>query len=207
MRAAPWLLCIAAHAWTVTANVEKTIFVAPPPVELPNDQLALDIAHLDAFAPAHSSIPTLLETQLPVAFASSGAPRGLPSWYLLRDLEEGRRYEVRVCWPATVRSRKPARKRAATMIALRLAMANDAFVWPDPWLTTRCSRPPTSGWRRSHQRRYKALASSVPPFPAPAGAFDRNCPKRTRRGLVAPRLQCSFYAYKLQHHSTQTTRR
>jgi hypothetical protein len=98
MRATAWLCCIVPCAWTVTANVEKTIFVVPPTAASPNESLDLKSFHLEAISPNSS----LLETRLPVQFASAGAPRGLESWYLLQGLEEGRRYEVRICWPATV---------------------------------------------------------------------------------------------------------
>ncbi|KAF2243215.1 hypothetical protein BU26DRAFT_534209 [Trematosphaeria pertusa] len=98
MRAIAALLCIVTHAWTVNANVEKTIFVAPSPVALPNVRPGLDDLRLDILDAAHAPI---LATKLAVQFPTEPAPRGLESWYILRNLQEGRRYEVRICWPAT----------------------------------------------------------------------------------------------------------
>jgi len=93
------LLCTVTQLWTVKANVEKTIFLGPSPVALPNAHPGLDDLRLDVLDPARSLI---LATQLAVQFPTAPAPRGLESWYLLRGLEDGRRYEVRICWPATV---------------------------------------------------------------------------------------------------------
>ncbi|KAF2128852.1 hypothetical protein P153DRAFT_265987, partial [Dothidotthia symphoricarpi CBS 119687] len=82
---------------TVNANVEKTIFLGPRPVTLPNVPPSLDDLRLHTLSP----LQPILATQLSVHFPSEHAPRGLESWYLLRGLEDGRRYEVRICWPAT----------------------------------------------------------------------------------------------------------
>lgn len=92
------LSIVVTHVWTVNANVEKTIFVAPSAVTLPNVLPSLDHLRLHVLSPLHSILPT----KLPVQFPSKAAPRGLESWYLLRPLEAGRRYEVRICWPAIV---------------------------------------------------------------------------------------------------------
>lgn len=100
------LLCIVTHVfvvWTVNANVEKAIFLGPSPVALftvPNAPPTLDALRLDSLLPGQSS--AIVATQLPVQFPTVSAPRGQESWYLLRGLEHGRRYEVRICWPATV---------------------------------------------------------------------------------------------------------
>ncbi|ORY07168.1 hypothetical protein BCR34DRAFT_603996 [Clohesyomyces aquaticus] len=96
------LLSVVTHVWLVNANVEKTVFLAPPPPQLPlplpNVLPGLDDLRIDTLLP---TLNPVLATSLPVRFPSDAAPRGLESWYLLRGLEEGRRYEVRVCWPAT----------------------------------------------------------------------------------------------------------
>ncbi|KAF2146131.1 uncharacterized protein K452DRAFT_263728 [Aplosporella prunicola CBS 121167] len=73
------------------ANVEKSVFVAPAALALPHE-----LPPLSRLSPAKH-----ITTRLPVAFASTDAPRGRGSWYLLDDLRGGQRYEVRVCWPAT----------------------------------------------------------------------------------------------------------
>lgn len=93
------LLCILTSLLTVNANVEKTIFLGPDPALLPNVPTSLQDLNLDTLEPADHPI---LPTQLPVHFPTDAAPRGLESWYFLRALQRGRRYEVRVCWPAFV---------------------------------------------------------------------------------------------------------
>jgi hypothetical protein len=98
MRVLHGLLLIVTQVWTVNANVEKTIFLGPSPIVLPNVRPNLGDLRLHTLTPAQ----TILPTQLPVQFPSESAPRGLESWYLLHHLEAGRRYEVRICWPATV---------------------------------------------------------------------------------------------------------
>ena len=100
MRVVPLLLLCVAQLWTVNANVEKTIFLGPQPVALPNVHPSLDDLALPSLTPVGRSV---LETQLAVQFPTAAAPRGVESWYLLKGLESGRRYEVRICWPATVR--------------------------------------------------------------------------------------------------------
>ncbi|KAF2742907.1 hypothetical protein M011DRAFT_411578 [Sporormia fimetaria CBS 119925] len=101
MRAIPVLCCLVTCAGTVTANVEKTIFTAPASGDVSSSSIDLVHFRLDALSSAHSFIPSARRTRLPVQFPSPQAPRGLESWYVLQDLEEGRRYEVRICWPAT----------------------------------------------------------------------------------------------------------
>ena len=101
MRVPLWPLAAVTHVWMVNANVEKTIFLGPAAVQIPNDHPTLEDLRLDVLEPIHAPI---LETLLAVQFPTKPAPRGLESWYLLRGLEEGRRYEVRICWPATVGS-------------------------------------------------------------------------------------------------------
>ena len=98
MRVLAALLCIVTQAWTVNANVEKTIFLGPSDLVLPDVHPNLDDLRLHSLSHAQ----TILPTQLPVQFPSQSAPRGLESWYRLQRLEGGRRYEVRICWPATV---------------------------------------------------------------------------------------------------------
>jgi hypothetical protein len=97
------LLCLVTIAWTVNANVEKTIFLGPDTVTLPHVGPSLDDLRLHVLS--HSQ--TILPTQLAVQFPSEPVPHGLESWYLLQNLEAGRRYEVRICWPATVSACQP----------------------------------------------------------------------------------------------------
>lgn len=100
MRVISALLFIVSQLLTVNANVEKTIFLGPSAVTLPDVRPSLDDLQLRSL----SSLEPILPTQLSVQFPSDTKPHGLESWYLLSDLEEGRRYEVRICWPSTVSS-------------------------------------------------------------------------------------------------------
>ncbi|EDU46318.1 hypothetical protein PtrSN002B_007641 [Pyrenophora tritici-repentis] len=97
MRLAAALLCIVTHIGTVNANVEKTVFLGPSPVTLQNVRPGLDNLRLDILTPSDTVLPTHLRVQFP----TESLPRGLESWYLLRQLDGARRYEVRICWPAT----------------------------------------------------------------------------------------------------------
>ncbi|PVI08676.1 hypothetical protein DM02DRAFT_510508 [Periconia macrospinosa] len=97
------LLCILALAVTLNANVEKTIFLGPSPLTLPNvdhnsNLFSLDTLNIEILDPHHLYI---LPTRLPVRFPTETTPHGRDSWYLIRGLDDGRRYEVRICWPAT----------------------------------------------------------------------------------------------------------
>lgn len=85
--------------WTTLAhaNVEKTIFVAPPYIPIPQVHPNLDTLRLDTLSPAHGS----LRTHLAAAFPTEALPKGNETWVLLEGLKPGRRYEVRVCWAAT----------------------------------------------------------------------------------------------------------
>lgn len=85
-----------AAAW---ANNEKAIFLAPAPISLPNSGPSLEALRLDTLTPKHQT----LRRSLAVAFPSEAKPFGNESWYLLQHLAEGQRYELRVCWAATVR--------------------------------------------------------------------------------------------------------
>ncbi|KAG9195551.1 hypothetical protein G6011_00672 [Alternaria panax] len=97
MRLSAALLCIVTQLWTVNANVEKTIFLGPSPVTLSNVRPGLDGLGLHRLSPDL----TIRPIRVPVQFPTESLPRGPESWYLLRGLQHGRRYEVRICWPAT----------------------------------------------------------------------------------------------------------
>lgn len=86
---------------TALANVEKTIFLAPPPSPLSsstNINPDLSDLGLDLLSPENP----ILRTKLNASFPSTAQPYGTESWFLLEGLNPGQRYEVRVCWLATV---------------------------------------------------------------------------------------------------------
>jgi hypothetical protein len=87
------------YPFAVLGNVEKTIFVAPPPTTMPETGPTLDNLCLNKLQPSSPK----LRTPLPVKFPHKETPHGLQSWYILDNLSPGKRYEVRICWPATVR--------------------------------------------------------------------------------------------------------
>ena len=84
----------------VFANVEKTIFLGPEPVNIPNQQPSLSSLNIDTLTPEDWSLRTHLEAKFPTAESK----RGTSSWFILESLTEGQRYEVRICWLATVSS-------------------------------------------------------------------------------------------------------
>lgn len=92
------LVAIASLSTLVRANTEKVIFTAPDNVVFGDVRPNLSDLRLDTFTPTKLA----LRTALPVAFPTEQESRGLQSWYLLENLTPGQRYEVRICWPATV---------------------------------------------------------------------------------------------------------
>ncbi|PCH04562.1 Hypothetical protein PENO1_026800 [Penicillium occitanis (nom. inval.)] len=72
-----------------TANVEKTIFVAPLPWTIPAENAAIDDLGLDRLSPADY----MLRTNLNASFPTDGKPYGTESWFYLEDLTPGQRYE------------------------------------------------------------------------------------------------------------------
>ena len=85
----------------VLANVEKTIFLGPEAISIPTAHPNLDDLSLVPLSPLHPSYITRLNASFP----SSDAPKtkGSEHWFLLDGLFSGARYEVRICWFATVR--------------------------------------------------------------------------------------------------------
>lgn len=98
MHVSAWCLALLWSTLPVLANVEKTIFVAPASVAIPHHRPNLDDLHLVALSPLIRSI----RYQVPVIFPTSTLPEGAEIWLLLEGLNELQRYEVRVCWAATV---------------------------------------------------------------------------------------------------------
>lgn len=96
------LLCLSAVGTPLlaSANAEKTIFLGPAPVNLPQQSPSLADLHLDVLTPDDH----VLRTHLAAVFPTEERPRGAETWLLLDSLAEGQRYEVRVCWLATVRT-------------------------------------------------------------------------------------------------------
>ncbi|KAI3340351.1 hypothetical protein F4824DRAFT_418553 [Ustulina deusta] len=90
-----WISLILPYVW---GNTEKTIFLGPSPVDLKSKTYpTLDYLRLARLNPDKFTVRTHLKAEFP----GSGLRRGTPSWFVLHNLTEGQRYEVRVCWAAT----------------------------------------------------------------------------------------------------------
>ncbi|KAL4797438.1 hypothetical protein BDV19DRAFT_358785 [Aspergillus venezuelensis] len=88
-------------AFSAYANVEKTIFLAPPASSLPGTDIVPDDLLVGLQRLAHSN--GFLRTKLNASFPNpkDAEDRGTDSWFFLEGLNPGQRYEVRVCWLAT----------------------------------------------------------------------------------------------------------
>src|SRR5579871_4324873 len=86
------------QALFVVANVEKILFLGPSCLKLPTKQPILADLELHTLSPYHATI----RTQLRAEFPKNSSKWGEISWILLHGLSEGQRYELRICWAATV---------------------------------------------------------------------------------------------------------
>lgn len=98
------ILAVGVLAAHVAANADKIIFTAPEPVTYPLGPPSLADLGLDVLGPERLSIRTNLSRIFHGASDGKGlgTPPGVASWFLLDDLTEGQRYELRVCWAAIV---------------------------------------------------------------------------------------------------------
>lgn len=90
--------------YSVSANTEKVIFLGPSSLQVPVEHPTLEDLKLEALSPHHWSLRTHIRAEFP----TNSSKYGQSSWYLLHGLEEGKRYEVRICWAATVSTRSAA---------------------------------------------------------------------------------------------------
>ncbi|KAL2260779.1 hypothetical protein VTK26DRAFT_5133 [Humicola hyalothermophila] len=81
----------------ILANVEKTIFLGPEPVNARLSHSLLSTLTLHTLTPTNGAIRARLAAQFP----STTHPSGTATWLILDKLTPNQRYEVRVCWPAT----------------------------------------------------------------------------------------------------------
>ncbi|KAI0112031.1 hypothetical protein GGR51DRAFT_557212 [Nemania sp. FL0031] len=89
-----WILFLIPYVW---GNTEKTIFLGPSSIKIESTYPTLEYSRLIPLNPDNFAIRTHLKAEFP----SDEARHGKPSWFVLRNLNEGQRYEVRVCWAAT----------------------------------------------------------------------------------------------------------
>ncbi len=83
---------------SVLANVEKTIFRGPEAIQIPKAHPNLEDLRLESLTPSHWS----LRRQVVASFPNFTNAKGSETWLLLDGLEYNQRYEVRICWVATV---------------------------------------------------------------------------------------------------------
>ncbi|KAJ5676125.1 hypothetical protein N7462_009022 [Penicillium macrosclerotiorum] len=112
-------LIISLFAAIAQANVEKTIFLAPPATTVPSEEPDLDDLGLERLSPQSP----ILRAHLNASFPTASAPDGTDSWFFLENLTPGQRYEVRVCWLAT----QPTAFSLQTY-SLTAAIANEALL-------------------------------------------------------------------------------
>ena len=98
MRLLAYLQSLAWCIYLVHGNVEKTIFLAPAPIHISHQHPNLEDLNLEALSPSTAE----LRRQLPAAFPELANPKGSEAWFLLDRLTQHQRYEVRICWAATV---------------------------------------------------------------------------------------------------------
>ena len=99
-------LALLIGAIAVAANVEKVIFVAGQGAA--DGASALRSSILSSILPRLTPDGNAWRTGLPAVFSwEDHFPDNGTTWVLLDDLSEGQRYELRVCWAATVRLSSP----------------------------------------------------------------------------------------------------
>ncbi|KLP09430.1 uncharacterized protein LW94_10452 [Fusarium fujikuroi] len=89
------LLCLLSMA---IANVEKTIFTAPPSLPIPQQKPSLGDLRLPTLTPDAPNIRTHISRVFPSEPKDYAS--GVATWVLLDKLNQGQRYEFRICWAA-----------------------------------------------------------------------------------------------------------
>jgi len=82
------------------ANTEKVIFLGPETLQISIEHPTLEDLKLDALSPQDWSLRTHVKAEFP----TNASKNGLSTWMILYKLRESQRYEVRICWAATVSS-------------------------------------------------------------------------------------------------------
>ena len=98
MRLLAYLQSLTWCIFLVQGNVEKTIFLGPEAIQIPQQHPSLQDLSLETLSPSNPD----LRRQLSAAFPRPSNPRGTEAWFLLEGLTQHQRYEVRICWAATV---------------------------------------------------------------------------------------------------------
>lgn len=83
---------------SVVANVEKTIFLGPVALRYPAQSATINDSDLLRLSPKSPVLRHSINARL----AQDEQDKGYETWVLLQGLTFEKRYEVRVCWAATV---------------------------------------------------------------------------------------------------------
>ena len=92
------IVLLIAQLAIVLGNTEKVIFLGPKQLQIPIAHPTLEDLHIDTLSPQQLSVRTHVHAEFP----TEEFKHGPATWLLLNNLEHGRRYEVRICWAATV---------------------------------------------------------------------------------------------------------
>lgn len=96
-----WHVQASILAWCanlIYANVEKVVFLGPQATHNLDQRPGLDELDLVVINSSHR----IIRTHLSASFPTSENPQGAEAWFLIEGLFEHQRYEVRLCWSATV---------------------------------------------------------------------------------------------------------
>jgi len=96
------LFLLLLQIYAVAANTEKVIFLGPSSLQVPVEHPTLEDLQLEALSPQQWSLRTHLQAEFP----NNASKYGQSSWMILHRLQESQRYEVRICWAATVSHRQ-----------------------------------------------------------------------------------------------------
>jgi hypothetical protein len=91
-----YFLLLTVHATFIRANTEKIIFTAPEAIKIPTAHPTIEDLNLEVLTPPRN----VLQTQLRAEFPTESRKHGVPSWFLIDNMQQGQRYEARVCWAA-----------------------------------------------------------------------------------------------------------
>lgn len=115
------------------ANTEKAIFLGPETVKVPTTPPTIEDLRLDVLTPDDWN----KRLKLKASFPSGDSPFGATTWLIITNLTQGQRYELRVCWSATVRRCPIHRYLAFYAYSMQqpTAFTLDVFELPTVWGT------------------------------------------------------------------------